>query len=403
MCFHSRGVFMRNMFKVVTVGVIALMLVGSPASAATTTSVNKKKITKIKTENKKKLKAAKSKHIKQNRQAKSTHTRTIKKLNRQKKATLTRIKTLNTNINFKNKNMHVAVPNSVLNKKPTHKNTISRTENLPAKLINPKIPNYGVQSNNAYYIYDARYDKTARISGNLSTAQQTEIADYTITLVNSVLQPLGGPKVTWSTQMQENMQTLSKERIKAKYVPTATHYEFAQRIFNNGNGVDYHSELSVPLSLAKNTSNKNLTMLQLKVLILNILTAHFYGNNPTNLLFLYYTGGLDYGVVLEKNLSPTSATAPYSILIGVGYPSETLPKKKLTYQQTKFASTYRKNVAPTKDLTQLKASKKNLGRLNRQINLTNINLKKKLKKNNANFNKAKQQANRVMSKKLRQL
>lgn len=390
---------MRNMFKAVAVGVIALMIGGVSVSAATTSnSNNKQKIAKIKAENKKKISNAKKKQLKKNKQAKAAkaNDKKLKKLNAQKRAEQKKIKT----IAGKQRNVRVAVPNSNYPKTYTAKNTVLRTENLPSKLVDPKLASNPHLDAKAYYVYKkTNQDKSSRINGKLTPAQQKEMADYTITLLNSYLVANGKAPVKWSTQIQAQMTDLINKRQAANYGLFFTRKDLADKVFPANKGLNYKNELHDAMVTPSRT------MLQLKVSVLNSLTHMiFVADYGQYAQPLKAHAGKQVGVAIEKTTGPEAGYYPYMLQIGLAQENG---KVKLKNQKTTFASTYRKNVASAKEVRTLKASQKKVATLNKQIKARNAtlnkNMKKKIKANNATFNKAKQQANRVMANKLRQL
>lgn len=386
------------MFKAVTVGVIAFMIGGVSVSATKTSNSNyKQKVAKIKAENKKKIKNAKKKQINKNKQAKAAkvNDKQLKKLLTQKRAEQQKIKV----ISGKERNVHVAVPNTSYPEAPTAKNIVLRTENLPSKLVDPKAPSIPQLDINAYYVYKKTHqDKSSKINSKLTTSQQKEIADYTITLLNSYLVNNGKAPVKWSTQMQTQTIRLSNAR-EARY---SDGYETSQSLIDQPflpyKGLDYKGELIGSLYTPSHT------MLELKVSVLNTLTQMMY-MDPIQKYneSLKSNSGRQVGVsVHEADLA--SGSNAYILLISF---AEANGKVKIQNQNTSFTAIYRKNVASTKELRALNASQKKLVKLNKQIKVRNAYLnkvmKKKFNQNAKEFNKAKQQANRVMANKLRQL
>lgn len=156
-------------------------------------------------------------------------------------------------------------------------NTIDEVGQLPTTIQDPKIPASEVNSAGYYdyYTYTGDKDKTPKINGDATDAQQQELADYALTLVNSYRTTHGRDAAKLTTNVEQAVIASAKARKDAKMgmqhtgttgnasmAATNKAYEARGLFFSGENlGVSLESEL---------------TMLSAKVNILNIITAMIY-------------------------------------------------------------------------------------------------------------------------------
>ncbi|MCT3058428.1 SEC10/PgrA surface exclusion domain-containing protein [Leuconostoc citreum] len=157
---------------------------------------------------------------------------------------------------------------------PAHQ--ISTEGNLPTAISDPHID--ASHQNDAqyydYYIYSATHDTTAKINGDATSAQQKELADYAMTLINSYRQQIGQAPAIWSKEQQTAIEEAVIAREKANVgvahtnvspqaVKDATEKAYAaQNLGLNGENIGQ--------------SEGSQTMLEAKTNILNIITAMIY-------------------------------------------------------------------------------------------------------------------------------
>lgn len=420
---------MRIPFKTISTALIAAGLSFSVVSidplfseptiveAATAKQKKAKKVKKIKADTRKKIAKAKRVQIKKNNTAKAVkaNDKHLKQLNAQKRNKANKIKALNKTITNK-KALYVAIPLSTSDfngpdtgfqnpKSYQGKHAVRRIENLPSKITDPKIPAHRQSDSTQgdFYGYvKSSTDKSQKVRGKLTAAQQNELNDYALTLINSYLKQQGLAPVKRSSNMDARMRNLITRRENAKTGFVHTTDEFGAQTFNQSSGLFYNGENLGGIMAPPNTS-----MLELKVSALNSITAMIYQDGFSDWghreNFKRASGKQASGGV-EKNTGLYSDWFGYMFVFGT---ADELGNVKMNNQPVTFASTHRKNVSPAQDIKKLNLYKKELAQLNKQIHTRNAALNrvmnKKFKANGAEFNKAKKQANRVMDKQLRRV
>lgn len=155
--------------------------------------------------------------------------------------------------------------------------SINGVGNLPTKISDPKIPASHVHDTGYYdyYSYFGGNDNTAQIKGAPTDAQQNELADYAVTLVNSYRTTHGMPPVRWTEQNQKVVIASAKAREEANAgfkhtaylgsdVTTKTDDAYAaQGLWFGGENIGV-------------STSSDLTMLSAKVNLLNVITAMIY-------------------------------------------------------------------------------------------------------------------------------
>ncbi|MCW0953504.1 SEC10/PgrA surface exclusion domain-containing protein [Weissella ceti] len=330
---------------------------------------------------------------------------TLKKLYEKKKKEQQNIASLSRAVAVKTPRVHVATPNTDSNnpaKAYTGNHLITRHENLPTKIVNPKVPRS--KQNNAttfaYYGYQkTSADKTNKINGKLTENQQKEISNYALTLVNSYLKDQGLAPVRRSNSMDTNMKKLINRREKAKIGFNHTDWGFAEKTFTKKTGLDYSGE-----NLGGILANDSTTLLELKVGVLNSITTMIYQDGYAkwgHRELFKKSAGKYVSAGIEQNRGHYSNWFRYMFVFGLAHQRGNV---KVQPAAISFASTYRKHLAPSKETANLNAAKKRLADIDRQINSRNNvldrNMKKQLAAHRAEFNKSKSAADKIMIAKL---
>ncbi|WP_100665208.1 SEC10/PgrA surface exclusion domain-containing protein [Leuconostoc citreum] len=157
---------------------------------------------------------------------------------------------------------------------PAHQ--ISSEGNLPTTISDPHID--AAHQNDAeyynYYIYSDAHDTTAKINGDATSAQQKELADYAMTLINSYRQQKGLQPLLWTKEAQQAVEASAKLRENEDL--GLVHTNRASDTIKNGTASAYKA-----LGIGMNSENLGMssgeqTMLSAKTNILNIITAMIY-------------------------------------------------------------------------------------------------------------------------------
>lgn len=382
---------MKGLIKVIAAALSVFVLSGPVVTSANYAHFH---AADIKAESTRKIKKAKQKQRAKNKRAKTikNNNHKLRTLNAEKRKQVRKSNELKKTINHKTKYSHIAVPISDANQKPTKKNTIARNSNLPITLVDPKIPGKKAPKYDQYYVYKRVNDKSERITSYPTAAQQEELANYAITLINSYQKANGQSPVVWTKHMQEHVHTLVKSSSRG-YVDIEPY----------DGSMNYVRGLPV-----QHVANGQLTptMLELKVQTLNALTHRFYGNYPHPEPASYLANSR-VGFAIDRG--SRSPTARYPFFLHVSF-VEDYSKGKIPatgVKQPTFANNYRKNVYPTKETADLKKINKKIAKLNKQIKTLDKKLtktlKKQMKQNEREYQRTKKQAKRVMDKKLSQL
>lgn len=375
--------------------------------AATVQQKKAKKVKKIKAANRKKIAQAKRVQIKKNNAAKAVKAKDKKlnQLNAQKRAQQKRVKSLNNTINEKQNGIAKATPNRNYNN-PSNiynaKHRITRSEQLPSTLVSPRLPQNEFYAPSLYYGYiKTSADTSSKINGRLTAAQQKEITDYTITLLNSYLRSKGMAEAKWSTQMHAQTLKMMQEQYRRDFAP----YESGMttldswEIFTPEKGLDYSKDTTFDLA----PSNK--TVLGMKVAILNELTDIFYHPAGYGSHTILDASGKQLSAVVDLNGSYNKAEKPYKILFVTAKANGRVYQNNQRLTSTsKHAS---KKSSAKNEIAARNAANKKIASLNKQIRTRNAalnrSMNKKFKANAAEFNKTKKQANRVMANQLRRV
>ena len=181
--------------------------------------------------------------------------------------------------------------------------TINRTGNLPTSVVNPNIPTSAV--NNEYYsdYYGETGDKdtTDAINGSATASQQKELADYAITLINSVRAQKGLASVNWSKNVED--ATIASATAREKAGAGFTHTEYLTSSAKADTEAAYTAKgLTFSLENMGMTSYSELTMLTAKAGILNAITAMVYqdGYSQNGHLNNFLTSDLTMGFAIQK-------------------------------------------------------------------------------------------------------
>ena len=198
--------------------------------------------------------------------------------------------------------------------------TINRTGNLPTSVVNPKIPSSAV--NDEYYAdyYGATGDKdtTEAINGSATASQQKELADYAITLINSVRAQNGLAPITWSKNVED--ATIASAQAREKAGAGFTHTEYLTSSAKADTEAAYTAKgLTFSLENMGMTSTSELTMLTAKAAILNAITAMVYqdGFSQNGHLENFLTTDLTMGFAIQQ------FNGGYILLFQGAYPDST--------------------------------------------------------------------------------
>ncbi|KRL00840.1 SEC10/PgrA surface exclusion domain-containing protein [Liquorilactobacillus capillatus] len=200
-----------------------------------------------------------------------------------------------------------ATPNAQTNApteayEPGH--AINSETDLPTKLVEPQITDATTPTYYDYYGYRGGADTSAQIDGSLDKAQQYELADYTLTLLNDWRAARGLTKIHYNQNVEE--ATLALVALRNKENKDFDHITFNEQetsIFDQ-RGLNLVGE-NLGVSMPQKT-----TLLQLKVETLNAITAMIWQDEA------HYNGHLQ-----------NFATAEY-----MGFGVQANPKMAYPYQ-----------------------------------------------------------------------
>lgn len=231
-------------------------------------------------------------------------------------------------------------------------NKIHQTENLPTDLIAPKYNASQDHGAGKYDLYQAVLDKdtSAIVNGTLTAAQQQELADYALTLLNSWRQSQNLAPIVW-TQDTQNVTVASvnnRERNNLGFTHTTS----------NTNTDNYVKSQSASAGLQFAGENMgvalkadNMTMNQLKVSILNMITNMIYFDASSGNLHQSNFQEAQYmGFAMQPDTNPDDKADGFSYIALFDFyksnDSQSVESKSAVLTPT-FASTYRANVNPT--------------------------------------------------------
>ncbi|AFS40948.1 SEC10/PgrA surface exclusion domain-containing protein [Leuconostoc gelidum] len=181
---------------------------------------------------------------------------------------------------------------------------INSVGNLPTKISDPKIPASHVNDATYYdyYKYSGTNDNTAQIKGAPTNAQQRELADYAVTLVNSYRISKGLAPVRWTEQNQKAIIASAKAREDAGA-------GFQHTVYIGGSATQQTNDAYTAENMFLGGENlgvandSDLTMLSAKVTILNVITAMIYqdGAHFNGHLNNFIANDEILGFALQKN------------------------------------------------------------------------------------------------------
>lgn len=214
--------------------------------------------------------------------------------------------------------------------------TINRTGNLPISIQDPKIPASAVndQYYSDFYGETGDADTTEAINGSATDAQQKELADYAITLINSVRQTHNLAPVTWSKNVED--ATIASARAREAAGSGFTHTRYLTSSAKTKSEEAYASKgLTFALENMGMTSNSELTMLTAKAGILNSITAMVYqdGFHQNGHLENFLTPDLTMGFAIQK------FNGGYILLFQGAYPASSYDAKDANNKNQQLTST----------------------------------------------------------------
>lgn len=247
----------------------------------------------------------------------------------------------------------VATPNTDISdpaKAQIGDHVIHQEENLPSTLLDPKVPEANASDTSYdYYGNGLEKDKSQVVSGQLSDAQQKELGDYSLTLLNSWRASQGLKPVIWTEATQKTAQEVAKARTSAGvgFQHTSRNPQTRQVLIDvaKSNGLNYDSEnMGV-----YNGNPDHVTMLGLKLAILNGMTAMVYQDGDENFGHLTNFKNMEsVGFAFQYNQSDDSYSFPYVfILDGFTATDGSAMADKPDQLKATFADTYRANVNST--------------------------------------------------------
>lgn len=281
---------------------------------------------------------------------------------------------------------YIATPNNSddSNKAFTGTHLITRTENLPTQVKDPKITTEQQDEYGQMHFFgykETSADDTAVIKGQLTNTQQQALADYAVTLINNWRKSQGLSALVWSKLTQDLTVQNAINRMNAKIGDTHTSQTSLSTSFKktiSDNGMIYGGENMGIGSSDESFFGYNTTMLSLKVDILNTVTSMIYQDGDSSWGHLTnFKNANSIGVAAQVNKDPeTSNDYPYLLMFNfynmaqvwddtsnmAVTPDFTGPKFTLT-----FESTYRSEINPTeKDYGNLNTAQSMLNDVNTQ-------------------------------------
>ncbi|MGQ2284462.1 SEC10/PgrA surface exclusion domain-containing protein [Leuconostoc pseudomesenteroides] len=231
-------------------------------------------------------------------------------------------------------------------------NKIHQTENLPIELVEPKYN--ASQDNNAgkYDLYDDVLDKDTSevVNGTLTAAQQQELADYALTLINSWRKSQGLDPIVWTQGTQDvtvaNVNNRENSQIGFAHTNTNADALAYLKSESASNGLRYSGE-NMGVALKSN----RITMNTLKVSILNTITNMIYFDASSgNLHRLNFHDAQYMGFAMQPDTNTKDSGYGFSYISIFDFykssDSQSVESKSAVLTPT-FASTYRANVNPT--------------------------------------------------------
>ncbi|MCK8605697.1 SEC10/PgrA surface exclusion domain-containing protein [Leuconostoc citreum] len=236
-------------------------------------------------------------------------------------------------------------------------NKIHRTENLPTELKQPKYNERQDKGYGKFPLYQAVLDQdtSEKVNGALTDAQQKELADYALTLINSWRKSQNLKPVIWTQGTQDVTVTSSKLRANLNMGfdhtpsdlirPAAT----AAGLWSKGENMGVVSK------------SETLTMNNLRVAILDALTNMIYFDaSSANLHRLNFEKAEYMGFAVQPNTNTKYPNYAYYTLFGLFGSNDSRPVESLSPVLTPtFASTYRANVNPSQAQYQAATTSKN--------------------------------------------
>ncbi|ADG40579.1 SEC10/PgrA surface exclusion domain-containing protein [Leuconostoc kimchii] len=188
---------------------------------------------------------------------------------------------------------------------------IEEEGNLPTHISDPHIPASHVNDAGYYdyYPYSGENDTTAKINGDATTAQQAELSDYAMTLINSYRTANGKSAGILSTNNQKAVDESVKYRKEA-----GAGFTHTQSL--GSSATTKTTQAYADLNLFNNSENmgvsslSELTMLSAKTALLNMITAMIYqdGAHGNGHLRNFMTNDLRMAFALQQS---TAGDYPY--------------------------------------------------------------------------------------------
>ena len=218
---------------------------------------------------------------------------------------------------------YTATPATTTADAQTGQHTIQSEKNLPTVITDPQLSSTVTNDPNAdaigYYGETLKDDDSAVITDTLSDSQQNELADYTLTLINSWRKAQGLDPIQWTQQAQDATIALAKIREKNQIqghtmVDTASIGEF------NNTSASYGLTCAQENLSFLEAYHDKVTMTLLKSQILNTMTGMLYQDAFSNWghknNFINMT---TIGFAVQKNTDPVTSGNLSYVLIFEGY------------------------------------------------------------------------------------
>lgn len=282
---------------------------------------------------------------------------------------------------------YIATPNNSddSDKALTGTHLITRTENLPTQIANPKITvdQHDEVGELTYYGYKTTSaDTTDVVKGQLTTAQQNDLADYAVTLINNWRKAQGLSALVWSKMTQDLTVQNTINRMNAKIGFTHTTQTSLSSSFKKSitdNGMIFGGENMGIGGDGAAFYDYPITLLSLKVDVLNVITAMIYQDGASSDGHLQnFKNAKSIGFATQLNQNPDDGkNYPYLLMFdffqmndvlnaaGDAYVTPDFAGPMLT---PKFEKTYRAEVNPTtKDYANLNTAQSGLNDANAQL------------------------------------
>lgn len=205
----------------------------------------------------------------------------------------------------------------------TANHTISQVGELPTTIQDPKLPASVVNDAfySDYYGYDSTNDKTPKINGDATDAQQQELADYALTLINSYRTTHGRDAAKLTTNVEQAVIASAKARKAANMGMQHTGHTGSAPLDATNKAYEDRGMFRTGENLGVSLASE-LTMLSAKVNILNIITAMIFqdgahGNGHLRMFMGTDDPNIPMGFAIQK--ATDGGEYPYVFIFQSGF------------------------------------------------------------------------------------